>query len=58
MGSRITNVVTDLTQGPLQNTGNPLDVALDGPGFLAVADRLGRALHARRPARRSTAAAG
>jgi flagellar basal-body rod protein FlgG len=36
MGSRITKVVTDLTQGPLQNTGNPLDVALDGPGFLAV----------------------
>jgi flagellar basal-body rod protein FlgF len=37
MGSRITHVVTDLTQGPLQSTGNPLDVALDGPGFLAVA---------------------
>jgi flagellar basal-body rod protein FlgF len=36
MGSRITHVVTDLTQGPLQSTGNPLDVALDGPGFLAV----------------------
>ena len=37
MGSRITHVVTDLTQGPLQSTGNPLDLALDGPGFLAVA---------------------
>jgi flagellar basal-body rod protein FlgF len=36
MGSRITRVVTDLSQGPLQNTGDPLDVALDGPGFLAV----------------------
>ncbi len=36
MGSRITKVVTDLSQGPLQNTGDPLDVALDGPGFLAV----------------------
>ena len=37
MGSRITHVVTDLTQGPLQSTGDPLDVALDGAGFLAVA---------------------
>jgi flagellar basal-body rod protein FlgF len=36
MGSRITKVVTDLSQGPLQSTGDPLDVALDGPGFLAV----------------------
>ncbi len=36
MGSRITKVVTDLSQGPLQNTGDPLDIALDGPGFLAV----------------------
>jgi flagellar basal-body rod protein FlgF len=36
MGSRITKVVTDLSQGPLQSTGNPLDLALDGPGFLAV----------------------
>ncbi len=36
MGSRITKVVTDLTQGPLQSTGNPLDVALEGSGFFAV----------------------
>jgi flagellar basal-body rod protein FlgF len=36
MGSRITKVVTDLSQGPLQSTGDPLDVALEGPGFLAV----------------------
>jgi flagellar basal-body rod protein FlgF len=26
----------DLGQGPLAPTGNPLDVALDGPGYLAV----------------------
>jgi flagellar basal-body rod protein FlgG len=37
MGSRITKVVTDLSQGPLQSTGNPLDIALAGSGFLAVA---------------------
>ena len=34
-------VVTDLSQGPLQSTGDPLDVALDGPGFLAVSTGLG-----------------
>lgn len=27
---------TDLSAGPLAATGNPLDVALDGPGFLTV----------------------
>jgi len=27
---------TDFTQGSLQTTGNPLDVALEGPGFFAV----------------------
>jgi flagellar basal-body rod protein FlgF len=26
----------DFGQGPIQQTGNPLDVAIDGPGFLAV----------------------
>ncbi|MCW5687722.1 MAG: flagellar basal-body rod protein FlgF [Pseudolabrys sp.] len=27
---------TDLSQGPMERTGNPLDVALDGRGFLTV----------------------
>ena len=26
----------DMSQGPLERTGNPLDVAIDGPGFLVV----------------------
>jgi flagellar basal-body rod protein FlgF len=26
----------NLSQGPLERTGNPLDVAIEGPGFLAV----------------------
>ena len=26
----------DLSQGPLERTGNPLDVAIDGNGFLVV----------------------
>jgi len=35
-GVEISQIKTDLSQGPLQQTGEPLDVALDGPGFLAV----------------------
>lgn len=27
---------TDFSQGPIEQTGNPLDVALSGPGFLVV----------------------
>ena len=34
-------IVTSLTQGPLQQTGDPLDIALDGAGFLAVATAAG-----------------
>lgn len=30
------NAVTDFTPGPLNTTGNPLDVAIDGKGFLVV----------------------
>ncbi len=26
----------DLAQGPMQSTGNPMDVAISGPGFIAV----------------------
>lgn len=36
MGAHIAREVTDLAQGPLQNTGQPLDLALQGPGFFAV----------------------
>ncbi|GBD07470.1 Flagellar basal-body rod protein FlgF [bacterium HR21] len=32
---------TDFRPGALQKTGNPLDVALDGPGFFVVQDALG-----------------
>jgi flagellar basal-body rod protein FlgF len=31
----------DLTEGNLQRTGNPLDLALDGPGFFAVQTKAG-----------------
>jgi flagellar basal-body rod protein FlgF len=36
LGAHISRIVTDLTQSPLQNTGNPLDIGLQGAGFLAV----------------------
>jgi flagellar basal-body rod protein FlgF len=32
----ITGITTDLSQGPLQQTDEPLDVALSGDGFLSV----------------------
>ncbi len=35
-GPRITGLAIDFDQGPLQNTGNPLDVALAGDGFLEI----------------------
>jgi flagellar basal-body rod protein FlgF/flagellar basal-body rod protein FlgG len=40
-GSRVSfvrdrGVWHDMSQGPLERTGNPLDVAIDGPGFLVV----------------------
>jgi flagellar basal-body rod protein FlgG len=41
MGARIARVVTDLSQGPLQQTGDPLDLALQGDGFLAVSTPAG-----------------
>ncbi len=40
-GSRIYATPTVLDQGAIQQTGNPLDVALSGPGFLAVRDAAG-----------------
>jgi flagellar basal-body rod protein FlgG len=35
-GTRITEVVTDASQGSLRSTRNPLDVAIGGPGWLNV----------------------
>ncbi len=36
MGVQIAAVETDLTQGSMRQTGEPMDVALEGDGFLAV----------------------
>ena len=35
-GAEISQTKIDMTQGPLESTGEPLDVALQGPGFLVV----------------------
>ncbi|MGC9221945.1 MAG: flagellar hook-basal body protein [Solirubrobacteraceae bacterium] len=36
LGVTIDKAATDLAQGPLQSTGNPLDFAVSGSGFFAV----------------------
>jgi flagellar basal-body rod protein FlgG len=36
LGARIEDQVTDLTPGPLRETGEPLDFAVQGEGFFAV----------------------
>src|SRR5262249_3578007 len=36
LGARIAAIRTDMTAAPLEQTDNPLDVAIDGEGFLAV----------------------
>jgi flagellar basal-body rod protein FlgG len=41
-GSAVSRTSIDLTQGPLDQTGQPLDVALYGPGFFAVQTQNGR----------------
>jgi len=46
-GSRIYDTPTVFDQGAIQQTGNPLDVALSGPGFLAVRDAGGTLSYAR-----------
>ncbi|MEI7795068.1 MAG: flagellar basal-body rod protein FlgF [Methylococcaceae bacterium] len=38
---------TDFSQGPLQPTGNDLDVAIDGEGFFAVQDSKGQEAYTR-----------
>jgi flagellar basal-body rod protein FlgF len=40
-GVHVVRLRLDLTQGPVRTTGNPLDVALRGPGFLAISTPAG-----------------
>jgi flagellar basal-body rod protein FlgG len=41
-GAAATSLGPSTAQGALQNTGEPLDVALDGPGFIAIRDANGQ----------------
>src|SRR5512146_48374 len=36
LGTQISNTELDTEQGSLENTGNPLDVGIQGPGFFQV----------------------
>jgi flagellar basal-body rod protein FlgG len=38
LGTRVSSVQTDFRQGAMQLTENPLDVAIEGPGFFQVQD--------------------
>ena len=38
LGVRVQSTQTDFTQGAFQQTNNPYDVAIDGPGFFVVID--------------------
>lgn len=46
-GSRIYDTPTVFEQGPIQETGNSMDVALSGPGFFAVRDGAGQIRYTR-----------
>lgn len=47
MGARIYDTPVSLDQGSLVVTGNPLDIALNGPGFLTTQDGQGRITYTR-----------
>jgi flagellar basal-body rod protein FlgG len=36
LGVKISNTEIDVSEGPLENTGGPLDVAIQGPGFFKI----------------------
>src|SRR5688572_9087491 len=38
LGARVSSVQTDLRQGAFQESGDPLDIAIEGQGFLRVND--------------------
>lgn len=46
-GSRVVATTRHFAQGPIQQTGNPLDVAIEGPGLLQVARRDGEVAYTR-----------
>ena len=51
---RAVGMIHDVTQGPISMTGNPLDVALEGSGFIMVQGENGQTLYTRDGAFRLT----
>ncbi len=47
MGVQAMETSRDMRQAPLEATGNPLDVAINGPGYVAVRQQDGRLAYAR-----------
>jgi flagellar basal-body rod protein FlgG len=47
LGTTVSSVQTDFKQGAFQLTNNPLDIAIEGPGFLQVLDPSGDTLYTR-----------
>jgi len=46
-GTRVVSTSRAFAQGPIQQTGNPLDIAIEGSGFLAVNRREGEIAYTR-----------
>ena len=47
LGSRVSSVQTDFTQGAFQQTGGQLDLAIEGTGFFQITDANGDILYTR-----------
>ena len=47
LGSKVSSVQTDFRQGAFEETGNQLDIAIEGRGFLQVTDTNGELLYTR-----------
>lgn len=47
LGSRVQSVQTEFRQGSFQDTGNPLDLAVEGQGFFQVTDPNGQIVYTR-----------
>ena len=47
LGTRVSSVQTNFQQGASQQTGNPLDVSIEGPGFFQVLDSDGVEVYTR-----------
>jgi flagellar basal-body rod protein FlgG len=47
LGSRVASIQTEFRQGAFQETGNPLDMAIEGQGFFQVTDPSGTPVYTR-----------